>query len=339
MTILPAHTQRDIRNLATASLSILAYQFKCEVPDILALLSQPSQAPQAPAASTPAVAPAVVKAEEVSQAAFSATEPQPTSTPAAQAHIVDPLDERPTSLPGADGAVDPATIQPETATDSHGRGGDEVSPPPLTQQGIATPDSLSIEAGRPQSATLQSDTSDREVPPSAGTVGALGPGKTAEPSGSAAPAKKLSSVAAAVRKCHVEHPDWPARLIARHLGVSYQRVTTNAIQAGIRLPTQQEYDDAQVKARAAQLAREKGQADALPIAATLTQRIRTAHQTYPDWTAPQIANYLNAAPASVSTILASVRKEVRSQAVPEFAGKAALQQHYGDVAKRLGKPS
>lgn len=46
-----------------------------------------------------------------------------------------------------------------------GKAGREDSPAPLTQQGFATPDSPGDGAGRPQSATLQSETSARVVPP------------------------------------------------------------------------------------------------------------------------------------------------------------------------------
>lgn len=148
---------------------------------------------------------------------------------------------------------------------------------------------------------------------------------------------KHATLADAIRKCHAENPEWPARLIARHLGISYQRVVGTAATAGIDLPTQQEYDAMQVKARTAQLAREKAHSEALPMAATLTQRIRQVHRAHPDWTAAQVANHLNAAPASVSTLLSSVRKESRQAAAPEFSGRRQMVEHYGEIAKRLGK--
>jgi hypothetical protein len=59
---------------------------------------------------------------------------------------------------------------------SHGDADSESRSAPLTQQGIATPDSLGNEAGRPQSATLQSDTSGRKAPPIASPVGYAAPG-------------------------------------------------------------------------------------------------------------------------------------------------------------------
>lgn len=52
----------------------------------------------------------------------------------------------------------------------HRRDVKERNTSPLTQQGIATPDSLGNEMGRPQSATLQSDMNVRVVPSDAGTV-------------------------------------------------------------------------------------------------------------------------------------------------------------------------
>jgi hypothetical protein len=52
-----------------------------------------------------------------------------------------------------------------------------------------------------------------------------------------------------------------------------------------------------------------------------------------------IADHLGEKETSVSTLLATVRKQakVEQAAEPEFAGRAELVGHYSDVAKRLGK--
>ncbi|WP_240233592.1 hypothetical protein [Devosia lacusdianchii] len=88
MTILSTTHSSRIRNRSMGVLHLIAADESCEVSDILALLIP---------------------------------EPRPTSTPAVQAHIVadasDVADERPTSLPGADGAVDRAP-HPQAAVDA-----------------------------------------------------------------------------------------------------------------------------------------------------------------------------------------------------------------------------
>jgi hypothetical protein len=133
MTILPAHVQRDARNLATASLSILAYEFECEVADILALLNQQpasSSQPQAAAASTPAPVDAQAEGEPSSLSATPSPEPQPTKAAVQmQASAEGPQAAEgvviPASLAGAEGIVD---RQSSPATDQSGEA--SASPAP-----------------------------------------------------------------------------------------------------------------------------------------------------------------------------------------------------------------
>lgn len=48
-----------------------------------------------------------------------------------------------------------------------------------------------------------------------------------------------------VIKCHEEHPDWPAKVIAKHLGLSRGSVSAHASLYGVSLPSQRDYDEAQ----------------------------------------------------------------------------------------------
>ena len=59
------------------------------------------------------------------------------------------------------------------------------------------------------------------------------------------PSLKRGTKADLVRRCHEEHPDWPAKMIATHLGLSRGSVSGNATIAKIKLPSQREYDEAQ----------------------------------------------------------------------------------------------
>ncbi len=77
--------------------------------------------------------------------------------------------------PGEAGGATPS-VSPATKSTDHGKAGAErvETPAPLTQQGFATPDSLGDEVGRPQSATLQSETGARASYSRADTLGTAG---------------------------------------------------------------------------------------------------------------------------------------------------------------------
>ena len=113
-TILPPHIQRDARNLATASLSILAYRFKCEVPDILALLST------APKASNPnAHSP-----EKGSESTTPNQQPATSRPPAAEASTDAPVDgqaegdaPRPSATPLPETPADPLVVEAKSNAD------------------------------------------------------------------------------------------------------------------------------------------------------------------------------------------------------------------------------
>lgn len=103
------------------------------------------------------------------------TEPQPTKAAGRDLTSLAPHEGQVAPIPAAiEGQRSTPVIDVGGSGEahSHGDADSESGSAPLTQQGIATPDSLVNEVGRPQSATLQSDTSDRKAPPSASPVGA-----------------------------------------------------------------------------------------------------------------------------------------------------------------------
>lgn len=122
MTILSAHHSSRIRNRSMGVLHLIAADESCEVSDILALLKiddlaeTPSSTPSQPetAARTSEPATPDVQAEDAAPqpSADPTPEPQPLSTPAVQAHDVEPssipLDLTSPSLPGAERAADRA---------------------------------------------------------------------------------------------------------------------------------------------------------------------------------------------------------------------------------------
>lgn len=76
-----------------------------------------------------------------------------------------------------------------------------------------------------------------------------------------------------------------------------------------------------------------------PVGSMKSDKVRMVHEQHPTWTARMIANHLGEKEASVSTMLATIRKRAAASTTPEpeFSGRSELVGHYSDVAKRLGK--
>lgn len=297
MTILSTHESSRIRNAALSALHYIAYDQHCEVSDILALItaSQP-----APAAVTPAAEPADMQAEEVPPVASPATpspEPQPISTPAVQAHDVEPssevLDVTSHSLPGAERAADRAPISPSRQEETLGE-----------------------EATAPRDKAAA--------------------GKTVRSKGLAASLQK--SVKQQVRDLHAEHPDWSSRQIAAALPDCNPQTISVALSdiRGEERAAEDIATQTRLIAEAAERSRQPLKTE--PGGRSLGERVKALHRQKPNWNARMIANELGAPLNSVRTMLSTTKAEDRPVA-PEFAGKAALQDHYAEVGKRLGKAS
>lgn len=122
-----------------------------------------------------------------------------------------------------------------------------------------------------------------------------------------------------VRETHEAHPDWTAKQIGEHLGLTIGSVSGHLSNMKIRLsgPAQ----------------------DGAP---TKLDKVRIMHHAHPTWTARMIAEELGEKETSVSTMLAVVRKASGSPTPPqpinpEFSSRREMIGHYDEIAKRLGK--
>ena len=144
---------------------------------------------------------------------------------------------------------------------------------------------------------------------------------------------------------HAEHPDWTAAQIAEHLGhpskgsISAYLFDARAEERAVAEREQEERLLAEARKREEQRNQFAAQ---VPDTRTLTERVRMMHQQHPTWTARMIANELGANPNSVSVLLSSIRNpkaKAEPATDPKFNGKRQMLEHYGEVAKRLGKPA
>ena len=144
-----------------------------------------------------------------------------------------------------------------------------------------------------------------------------------------------------VRLCHLDHPDWPAKIIAAHLDCPSGTVSGYASKLGLSLPSVASYEAAQaartteaLKASAATVVPSLESA----VSGTLESRVRAMHAQRPNFTARMIAKELGANLNSVATLLALIRKTLPAPTgKPEFSSRKEMLDHYGEVAKRLGK--
>jgi hypothetical protein len=198
--------------------------------------------------------------------------------------------------------------------------------------GSVTGDASEPDAGLSASATpeIMDETAGETAPVHEAT------GKSVEPSGSSAPLTLREQV----RMCHLEHPDWPAKVIAAHLGCPSGTVSGYASKLGLSLPSVASYEAAQAaKITEALRAAPKAVPTARSVAAaTLEGRVRAMHSQRPNFTARMIAKELGANLNSVATLLAQIRDTVPAPSgKPEFSSRKEMLDHYGEVAKRLGK--
>lgn len=296
--ILSIETQRDIRNAALSALYYIAFDQKCEVSDILALLSTtshtsisgpdttepvvlvttPSQPEpkQAAPSEEPSILPATPMPDHLPDAGnlVEATLPQPTSTPAVQAQNVEPssevLDGPSPSLSGAECAAEPVPVP--SGGESAGKSGEASASP------------ASPPRGRPETTRAQ------------------------------------------VIRVHHENPTWPSKLIAEHLSISEDAVRATASRKKLKLVSWWDYQRAQAATKAGEL-RSSAQPQqkaaevlapaaeaATPEPAQLPQVVANApkrvngrqdqvlaiHAEHPDWPAKLIAEHMEVTPQYVT---------------------------------------
>jgi hypothetical protein len=227
--ILPAHTQRDIRNAALSALHYIAFDQKCEVADIIALItpSQPGEtsSAHAPAAQTdgeaqssslptsPSVEPTPEQATECAPYRGSAEAPKETASDEGESND-SPSARRHASTDNRDGALaaDLGTTQREDGA-SPARSSEQESQPARSRREKAA-------APRDEAAA----------------------GKSAEALASAA--LRITDTQR-LRDCVAEHPDWPASKIAEATGIRRNHIYGLAKSAKIKLPNASGYDAAQ----------------------------------------------------------------------------------------------
>lgn len=188
---------------------------------------------------------------------------QPTSTPAVQAQNVEPtsevLDGPSLSPPGAERAVDPGPSLPP-------RGRPETTraqvvavhhahpewPSKLIAEHLSiTEDSVRATASR-KKLKLVSWWDYQRAEAAKKAAGIIAPARTETPPAVAAepaivsPAKaKKPTLGDRIVAVRAEHPDWPYRVVAKHLGAPKNSVQAYASVLGFIWPSQAEYDDAE----------------------------------------------------------------------------------------------
>jgi hypothetical protein len=227
MTILAPHDASRIRNRSMGVLHLIAADESCEVSDILALLSQPSPASQAPAARTYPPVPVDVQAEEERHASSvtPSPEPQPTSTPAVQSAVDADLDEQEraieTGKPG-EAEASPVTVKRKRAkregksikqqvADAHGEH------PDWSAEQIAEHTGAKLGSVRHalHDARTAAGTAEVEVIPPANPQTPVAP----------PPPPIGGTLKDRVRVRHQQHPTWTAALIAKDLGANQSSVS------------------------------------------------------------------------------------------------------------------
>lgn len=225
-------------------------------------------------------------------------------------------------LPGVDDAKGgPTGMGRSDGGESPAAGEATVSPAPVSLEGASEEvGGFPVAAAPLNSGATGGDEGDQTSQPES-VVGTSDAAEPLEQSDLAAPEEPpVRSKRQQVRITHEDHPDWSAAQIAEHLGLTKGSVSGHASSLGIKF---------------------SAGAAVNPAASSITKldRVRLMHEQHPTWTARMIALQLGEKESSVSTLLATVRKEVRDQTEPkpEFSSEQEMLQHYGDVAARLGK--
>ena len=306
MTILSALHSSRIRNRSMGVLHLIAADESCEVSDILALLPFPSQ---------------------------------PTSTPAVKAHIDEPssipLAERPTSLPGTDGAEDRAPIaEPEAEVSGSRVASKAKTGKSVGEQSPAAPASPKISnrqrvrdyhAAHPDCSAgdiaLATGISKTNIWAIASQLGIKFVGKKA------AATKALQEAVAAspetrdefdqrLMALHQAEPTLIRPELAERLGVKRGHVNAAVARLELSVPHARASNDLPFVPEVIPPANPQKPVGAAPaITATLTEKVAAMHRQHPTWTGRLIANALGANPDSVSAMLATARRRAAGEPV------------------------
>jgi len=107
------------------------------------------------------------------------------------------------------------------------------------------------------------------------------------PTPSQAPKRgRPETVRSKLAACHAEHPSWPPKLIAEHLGVTEDSIRACASRNGLNLPTWADYQASLPESERTEVVR------ATPAQPTNRDRVREGHAAHPDFTAKELAHHL-----------------------------------------------
>lgn len=373
MTHFPAHTASRISNRAKGVLHLIAADEGCEYADIIKLITPLAPASHAPAADTPAAPPA---SETDGEGRNSSPEPAPSVDPIPE--TVNLVSDEPPTPPSHQGEIlgekgtapcdtaaagktaeASASAAPKRRNRDRGKQVEAVirEHPDWPDQVIAEHLGVSAAYIRMAAVRLKLPLASRhdwrkaqqeqvnealrqsQAKPVEAIERAGPPTPRAEPqqppAGKSVDPKRLP-IKHQVANLHSMHPDWDAARIAQEIGAKLNTVTTAL-------------SDARAAARESLSEPIPPANPQRPVAPppvgelkTLNDRVRALHQQHPNWTGRMIANELGANPNSVSVALARIRNPKAEPAPveqPQFTGRRQMIEHYGEIAKRLGKPS
>lgn len=270
--ILPAHTQRLIRNRGMAALYGIAAEHDCDLSDVLDILvtapfSAPLSTTRIPSVSGP----------DSAETAILSTTPNSPSQPEVPTHA---------TAAQADGEV--VASQPSSpSVDLTGLAAHEQgpSPSPSPMANAPEPESRSTVSRQPGSGDFLPKAKKAPKPPK-------------EPK----PPRRITN-RQRVRECHEAHPDWTAQQVADETGLSKDNVWTIASQIKIKWPdrkasTTEALQRATAKPQEPEAAPDASEAQPSPeqppatTADDLNERLIALHTAEPTLTRPELARRL-----------------------------------------------
>ncbi len=352
--ILPAHTARQLRNASLSALYRVAYDHDVDLSDVMASITPSQPIPQAPAAQTDGgagVLPTPPSVEPIPEAPKPLPDDEKMRRPAeAKTSDQGALSSEPGEVQDRCESTSPTPSKPKRVTqrqrvrECHEAHPDWGAMEIAEETGLSKANVWSIAsqigikfAGKTNTTTeaLRKAVEASPAKPQGAVERAGPPTPRAEPKRLPATKSvdpKRLPIKHQVANLHSLHADWDAARIAQEIGAKLGTVETALYEA---------------RAAAGESLSEPipPATPQTPVAPpptgekrTLTERVRSLHQQHPTWTATMIAHELGAKQTSVSTILGQVRgKSAPPPEQPQFSGRRQMVEHYGEIAKRLGK--
>lgn len=246
MALIPAHTARQLRNASMSALYRVAYDHDVDLADVMASIT-PSQPPQS------------------------------SQAPAARTYPPVPVAVHAGETPSS--SADHSDACPHDPDGQHfiGCGCDGIDDEPIPEAPKPLPD----EEHRPAEAKTSDQGALSSEPGGMQDESAIHPATPSKPA-RGRPATTRAKIVAV----HAEHPEWPSKLIAEHLGIGEDTVRACASRKGLKLVSWWDYQRT--------LPPEQRTVPAKPASAVPSNRdrVREAHTAHPDFTAKELAFHL-----------------------------------------------